>query len=149
MSTPNTYFNPSNSFNTSSGVGYTFRGGTSGTTATTTKSGSAVGNYFKSDIGKQTISQGIGAALNFGLALFGSNQARQDMKAQANIIARQGQDALSVEQERTRQALIQLEGAKLQGAGAGGNTALYIGLGVAGVVILGVVIFAVTRRSNS
>jgi len=148
MSTPNTYFNPSNSFNTSSGVGYTFRGGASGTTATTTKSGSAVGNYFKSDIGKQTISQGIGAALNFGLALFGSNQARQDMKAQANMIALQGQGALSVEQERTRQAQLALEAAKLQGAGAGGNTALYIGLGIAGVVVLGVVIFAVTRRSN-
>jgi hypothetical protein len=38
------------------------------------------------------------------------------------------------------------QSAKLQGAGAGGNTALYIGLGVAGVVILGVVIFAVTRK---
>ena len=82
------------------------------------------------------------------MALFSSNQARQDMKAQANMIARQGQDALSVEQERTKQVLLQLEGAKLQGAGAGGNTALYIGLGIAGVVVLGVVIFAVTRRSN-
>ena len=117
------------------------------TFAPTTSSGSSVGNYFRSDVGKQTISQGIGAALNFGMALFSSNQARQDMKAQANIIARQGQDALSVEQERTRQANIAYETAKLQGAGAGGNTALYIGLGVAGVVILGVVIFAVTRRS--
>ena len=141
-------FSPTNSFNTSSGVGYTFGGGTSGTT-TTAPSGSAVGNYFKSDVGKQTISQGIGAALNFGIALFGSNQARQDMKAQANMIARQGQDALTVEQERTRQAQIALETARLQGAGAGGNTALYIGLGVVGVVVLGVVIFAVTRRSNS
>ena len=71
------------------------------------------------------------------------------MKAQANIIARQGQDALSVEQERTRQAQLAVEAAKLQGAGAGGSTALYIGLGVVGVVVLGVVIFAVTRRSNA
>lgn len=142
-------FNSNTSFNPSSGVGYTFgSGGTSGTTASTS-GGSAVGNYFKSDIGKQTISQGIGAALNFGIALFGSNQARQDMKAQANMIARQGQDALTVEQERTRQAQIALETARLQGSGAGGSTALYIGLGVVGVVVLGVVIFAVTRRSNA
>jgi hypothetical protein len=132
-------------FTAPTSIGYT----PTTTFAPTTSSGSAVGNYFKSDVGKQTISQGIGAALNFGLALFGSNQARQDMKAQANMIALQGQGALSVEQERTRQAQLALEAAKLQGAGAGGNTALYIGLGIAGVVVLGVVIFAVTRRSNS
>jgi hypothetical protein len=116
---------------------------------TTTSSGSSVGNFFRSDVGKQTLSQGVGAVFNFLGTAFASNQARQDLKGQANIVAQQGQSALSVEQERTRQAQLALEAARLQGSGAGGNMALYIGLGVVGVVVLGVVIFAVTRRSNA
>jgi hypothetical protein len=140
-------FNPSTSFNPSSGVGYTFgSGGTSGAT-TTASSGSRVGNFFKSSSGQNIISQGVGALFSFGLSAFGSNQARQDLKAQANIVAQQGQSQLAVAQEGTKQAQLALEAAKLQGSGAGGNIALYVGLGIAGVVVLGVVIFAVTRRS--
>ena len=138
-------FNYDRTFMPSSSIGY--KGSTSYTP--TASSGTKVGNYLRSESGQQNVSALIGGLLNFGLTAFGSNQQRQDLKAQANIVARQGQDALSVEEQRTQQALIRLEEAKLQGAGAGGNMALYIGLGIAGVVVLGVVIFAVTRRSNA
>jgi len=141
-------FNSNTSFNPSSGVGYTFgSGSTSGTTAST-PSGSRVGNFFNSPSGQNIISQGVGALFNFAGTAFASNQARQDLKGQANIVAQQGQNQLSVAQEQTKQAQLALETARLQGAGGGGSTALYIGLGVVGVVVLGVVIFAVTRRSN-
>jgi hypothetical protein len=144
MSVPNTYFNPSTSFNPSSGIGYKFNSGvTSGTTAS---SGSGIGNFFKSSTGQAAISQGIGSLFSFGLAAFGSNQARQDLKGQANIVAQQSQTQLQLSQDETERAKLALEAAKLQGAGAGGNTALYIGLGVVGVVVLGVVIYAVAKR---
>lgn len=141
---PSSTFSYDRTFMPSSSLGYTPTSYTP-----TASSGTKVGNYLRSEAGQQNISAAIGGLLNFGLSAFSSNQQRQDLKAQANIVARQGQDALSVEEQRTQQALIRLEEAKLQGAGAGGNTALYIGLGVAGVVVLGVVIFAVTRRSNA
>ena len=135
----------SNSFTPPSGVGYTFgSGGTSG--GTTGSTGSGVGNFFKSSSGQNIISQGVGALFSFGLSAFGSNQARQDLKAQANIVAQQGQSQLATAQEGTKQALLALEVAKLQGAGSGGSTALYVGLGVVGVVVLGVVIYAVAKR---
>lgn len=138
-------FSPSNSFTPPSGVGYTFgSGGTSG--GTTGSTGSGVGNFFKSSSGQNIISQGVGALFSFGLSAFGSNQARQDLKAQANIVAQQGQSQFATAQEGTKQALLALEIAKLQGAGGGGNTALYVGLGVVGVVVLGVVIYAVAKR---
>lgn len=139
-------FNPSTSFNPSSGVGYTFGSGSTSGSTTTASSGSRVGNFFKSSSGQNIISQGVGALFSFGLSAFGSNQARQDLKAQANIVAQQGQSQLAVAQEGTKQAQIALETARLQGSGAGGSTALYIGLGVVGVVVLGVVIYAVAKR---
>jgi hypothetical protein len=140
-------FNPNNSFNTSSGIGYKFGGASTTGTTTTASSGSKVGNFFRSSTGQAAISQGIGSLLSFGLSAFSSNQARQDLKGQANIVAQQSQTQLQLSQDETERQRIAYETAKLQGAGAGGNTALYIGLGVVGVVVLGVVIFAVTRRS--
>jgi hypothetical protein len=119
------------------------------TFAPTASSGSATGNFFRSDVGKQTLSQGIGAAFNFLGTAFASNQARQDLKGQANIVAQQGQSQLAIAQEGTKQAQLALQQAQAQAGGMGGNTALYVGLGIAGVVVLGVVIFAVTRRSNA
>lgn len=89
----------------------------------------------------------IGSGINFGLGAIGSaissNQQKQLLKGQANISAQQGKDALAVEQEKTRQIQLQLQG---QQPKQGGNTTLYIALGVGGVLVLGLVIFAVTRN---
>jgi hypothetical protein len=104
------------------------------------------GGFFKSDTGKNLISQGVSSLLSFGLSAFSSNQERQNLKGQANIVAQQGQSALAVEQERTKQAQLALEAAKA--GGKSGNKALYIGLGIGAVVILGIVIFAVTRKKS-
>lgn len=112
-------------------------------------SGSGSGGFFQSSAGQSAVTQGIGALFSFALSAFGSNQAKQNLKGQANIVAQQGQSALAVEQERTKQAQLALEASRNQGTGAGGNTALYIGLGVVGVVVLGVVIFAVTRKRSA
>jgi hypothetical protein len=53
-------------FNPSPSIGYQF--GTSGmstSTASTGSTSSGFSNFFKSDVGKQTLSQGIGALFNF------------------------------------------------------------------------------------
>lgn len=138
MSTFNSTWTPPSS------IGYTPSIGT-----TTSSTGSGSGGFFKTETGQNIISQGISSLFSFGLSAFGSNQQKQNLKGQANIVAQQGKSALAVEQERTKQAQLALEAAKAQGAGAGGNTALYIGLGVVGVVVLGVVIYAVTRKRSA
>ena len=79
---------------------------------------------------------------------FGQQQQSDAIKRQADALRAKGVSEVEV-------ARLMLEGKKLDleavkaGAGAGtksGSTALYIGLGVGAVVILGVVIFAVTRK---
>lgn len=87
------------------------------------------------------------ALVGFGTGLILNNQAVQRAKGQANDT----QNALNKEYEIARQnerniKLMQQAG-KAPPEKEKSNTALYIGLGVGGVVILGVVIFAVTRRN--
>jgi hypothetical protein len=137
-------------FTPASSIGYTPTSFTPTTGSSGSgSSGSGSSGFFQSSAGQSALTQGIGALFNFGLSAFSSNQAKQNLKGQANIVAQQGQSALAVEQERTRQAQLALEASRNQGTGAGGNTALYIGLGVVGVVVLGVVIFAVTRKRSA
>jgi hypothetical protein len=92
---------------------------------------------------------GIAPALvGFGAGMITNHQAVQNAKGQANAT----QEALNTQYQI---ALQNQQNIKLmQQAGQApppqekSNLPLYIGLGVGGVVILGVVIFAVTRRSN-
>jgi hypothetical protein len=87
------------------------------------------------------------ALVGFGTGMIVNNQNVQNAKGQANA----QQDALNKEYAIAKQNAINIK--LMQEAGKAtpdkekSNTALYIGLGVGGVVILGVVIFAVTRRN--
>lgn len=82
-----------------------------------------------------------------GLKYFGSQEERKASEAQAEALKAKGLSDVEV-------ARIMLEGKKydLKIAEAGGgkkatsNTTLYIALGIGGVVVLGLVIFAVTRK---
>jgi hypothetical protein len=86
--------------------------------------------------------------LNTGGTIYASEQQRKIAQKQADALIAQG-----VSQERIQQLILEgkrldLETAKAGGgAGTGaGSKTLYIALGVGAVVILGVVIFAVTRK---
>ena len=102
-------------------------------------------SFFSRDIGKNSIASGISNLLGLGVTLVGANQQEKLLRGQANISAQQNQTALEVERERTLQARLALEASKSQPASKA-NTALYIGLAVGGVVVLGGIIFAVTRK---
>jgi hypothetical protein len=101
--------------------------------------------YFSTEAGQNTISQGIGSVLNLGTGLIASNQQKQLLNQQAQIEADKAKNQLAIAQ-------LQLEASRAQSqqasAGASGNTMLYVGLGVGAVVILGVVIYAVTRSKS-
>jgi hypothetical protein len=89
----------------------------------------------------------IGSAVNIGSTIYASEAQRKIAQKQADALIAQG-----VSQERVAQLILEgkrldLETAKAgAGASSGGNKTLYIALGVGGVVILGLVIFVVTRK---
>ena len=103
-------------------------------------------SFFSTDIGRNSIASGITGLLGIGGTLIGANQQEQLLKGQANISAQQNQTAIEVERERTKQAQINLEASRAKTTTSGGNNALYIGLAVGGVVVLGGIIFAITRK---
>ena len=89
-----------------------------------------------------------GNLLSGGLSFFGKQKEADAIRAQADALRAKGASEVEVARLMLKAKELELETAKL-GGGAGtksGSTALYIGLGVGAVVILGVVIFAVTRK---
>jgi hypothetical protein len=92
-------------------------------------------------------SSSIADVIGGGLGYFGKQEERKSAEAQADALRSKGYSDVEV-------AKLMLEGKKLElqtalaggGKSSGGNTMLYIGLGIGGVVILGLVIFAVTRK---
>lgn len=105
-----------------------------------------MGDFFSSQAGQSSIGSGINALLGLGTSAFSANQQKQLLKGQANISAQANQSALAVEQERTRQAQLALQTVQTQGAKGSSNTMLYVALGIGGVVVLGAVIYAVTKK---
>lgn len=91
----------------------------------------------------------IGDVIGGSLKYFGSQEERKSAEAQADALKSKGYSEVEV-------AKLMLEGKKLelQTALAGGNkkssgnTTLYIALGVGGVLILGLIIFAVTKKKS-
>lgn len=100
-------------------------------------------SWWGSNFGQQTAGNALNALLGLGTSAFTANQQKQLLKGQANLSAKQAEDALALQQEINRGIELQLKGAQAKPAG---NTTLYIGLAIGGVVILGGIIFAVTRK---
>lgn len=75
-----------------------------------------------------------------------ASETRKGLQAQADALIKQGYSQIEVAKIMRDTELAKLELAKAGGGAKSGSTALYIGLGVGAVVILGVVIFAVTRK---
>jgi hypothetical protein len=92
---------------------------------------------------------GLGGSLIGGAGTyFGSVEQRKAQQAQADALIAQGKSQVEVAkimQETERLKLAQQQSGAGASSGAGSKT-LYIALGVGAVVVLGVVIFAVTRK---
>ena len=91
----------------------------------------------------------IGTTLFGGAtSYFGNQEQRKAAEAQADALIKQGLSQVEVAKIMQETERLKLEQAKA-GAGAStgaGNKTLIIALGVGGVVVLGLVIFAVTRK---
>ncbi len=94
------------------------------------------------DLGKALLPTLVG----FGTGLITNNQLRQEAKGQAK-------EAKDIADLQYQTALANQRAVELQNQGRANttekpksNTALYIGLGVGGVVLIGAVVFAFTRK---
>jgi|688.fasta_scaffold355491_2 hypothetical protein len=94
---------------------------------------------------------GIGTSVFGGVTDYFAKQKEADaIRAQASALRDKGASDVEVAKLMLEAKRLELEAAKA-GAGAGntgGNKTLYIALGIGGVVILGLVIFAVTRKKS-
>lgn len=89
----------------------------------------------------------IGTSLFGGVTGFlGSKEQRKASEAQAEALRQQGLSQIEVAKIMQETERLKLEQAKAGTGAKAGSKTLYIALGVGAVVILGVVIFAVTRK---
>ena len=77
---------------------------------------------------------------------FGSVEQRKAAQTQADALIAQGKSQVEVARIMQETKRMELEALKSGTGNTGGNKTLYIALGIGGVVILGLVIFAVTRK---
>jgi hypothetical protein len=84
--------------------------------------------------------------LKTGGDIFASTQNRKAQEAQAKALREQGYTQLEIAKIQQQTKLAELEALKAGGGTKAGSTVLYVALGVGAVIILGVVIFAVTRK---
>jgi hypothetical protein len=85
--------------------------------------------------------------LTTGGGILTSSQQQKASQAQADALIAQGKSQVEVAKIMQETERLKLEALK-SGAGSntGGSKTLYIALGVGAVVVLGVVVFAVTRK---
>jgi heptaprenylglyceryl phosphate synthase len=90
---------------------------------------------------------GLGTAvLTAGGGIYASEQQRKAAQAQADALIAQGMSQIEVQKLILEGKRLDLEALKSGAGTKSGSKTLYIALAVGGVVILGAVIFAVTRK---
>ena len=97
--------------------------------------------------GSEFLTGGLGLVGTAG-TYFGSVEQRKAQQAQAEALRQQGLSQIEVAKIMQETERLKLEALKSGGGlkTSAGSKTLYIALGVGAVVILGVVIFAVTRK---
>jgi hypothetical protein len=91
------------------------------------------------------ISGGV-SVLTGALGLIAGKQQQDAIKAQANAQAKSAQAQLEIAKINQQTELAKLEALKQGGGSVKSNTGLYIGLGVGGVVILGLIVYLATKK---
>lgn len=101
------------------------------------------GDFAKSSGGSQALS----GLLGLGGGLIMSNQQKQNAKKQGNDAKAIAQEQIKAQELAYKTAQLQLEAAQ-KGAGSGtkSNTGLYVGLGLGGAVILGLVVYLAVKK---
>lgn len=97
---------------------------------------------FLKDLGKSLLP----AIVAGGSALILNHQAVQKAKGEANLIKEESDKAYATAMLQQQNLQLMKDASKAPPKEEKSNLPLYIGLGVGGVVLVGIVIFAVTRK---
>ena len=103
---------------------------------------SAFGSFINSSAGGNA----IGSLLGLGTGLIVNNQVKQNAKGEANNAQALADKQIQAQQLAYQTAQLQLQAQQGAGSGVKSNTALYVGLGIGGVVILGLVVFLAVKK---
>ena len=88
------------------------------------------------------------ALVGFGTGMIANNQAVKNAQGQANATQQALDTQYQIALQNQQNIKLMQQAGQAPPTKEKSNTALYVGLGIGGVVILGVVIFAVTRKRN-
>jgi hypothetical protein len=86
------------------------------------------------------------AGIGVGVSAINRNQIRKDAQGEANRIKEESDKAYAIAMQQAQNLKLLKEAGKAPPKEEKSKLPLYIGLGVGGVVVLGVIIFAVTRK---
>lgn len=103
-------------------------------------------SWFSSFINSEAGSQTIGSLVGLGTGLIVNNQVKQNAKGDANNAQALADKQLQAQQLAYQTAQLQLQAQQGGGGTTKDNTALYVGLGVGGVVILGLVVYLAVKK---
>jgi hypothetical protein len=102
--------------------------------------------FLSSPAGQQAVGAGIGTLLGFGTGLIANNQQKKLAEQQARDAKDLADKQIQAQQLAYQTAQLQLQSQQSGGGAKKSNTGLYIGLGVGGVVILGLVVYLAVKK---
>jgi len=103
-------------------------------------------SVFSQFISSEAGGNAIGSLLGLGTGLIVNNQVKQNAKGEANNAQALADKQIQAQQLAYQTAQLQLQAQQGAGSGVKSNTGLYIGLGVGGVVILGLVVYLAVKK---
>jgi hypothetical protein len=103
-------------------------------------------SIFSQFISSEAGGNAIGSILGLGTGLIINNQQKQNAKGEANNAQALADKQIKAQELAYQTAQLQLQAQQGAGSGAKSNTGLYIGLGIGGAVILGLVVFLAVKK---
>jgi len=103
-------------------------------------------SIFSQFISSEAGGNAIGSLLGLGTGLIVNNQVKQNAKGEANNAQALADKQIKAQELAYQTAQLQLQAQQGGGTPTKSNTALYVGLGVGGVVILGLVVFLAVKK---
>lgn len=103
-------------------------------------------SWFSSFMSSEAGGQSVSALLGLGTGLIANNQVKQNAKADANNAQALADKQIQAQQLALQTAQLQLQAQQSGGTPAKSNTGLYIGLGVGGVVVLGLIVYLAVKK---
>lgn len=100
------------------------------------------GSFLNSEAGGNT----IGALVGLGVGAVTNNQIKKNAQGQANDAKAIADAQIKAQELALETARLQLQAKQSTSGDKKDNTGLYIGLGVGGVLVLGLIVFLVVKK---